>query len=122
LASILTGMQMSCKHAGRKERQPKPGQGSGGGQLPDIIKKSTAFDERRKKSWRKPGEKKNQAARMEKMEKEKRRQRKIGKNGKDGNGGSGSGSNSDSHESNENNAKEIMEIYKQQKELRSTSR
>jgi hypothetical protein len=105
---------------GEKKRQPKPGQGSGGAQLPDIIKKSTAFDERRKKSWRKPGEKKP-GGKDGKDGKKKDGKGKSGKDGKDGNG-VWFWKQFDSHESNENNAKKSWKFIRRKRITRTTSR
>ena len=127
LSDLLNNMQMSLSGMGSGGK-PKPGQGEGGMQLPDIIKKQEGLGDKMKDGMKKPGDGKKPGDDGKKPgegnkpgESGKGKDGKDGK-GKDGNkgqnpGGSGEGT-GESGQDGEGDAKAIMEIYKEQKQLR----
>jgi hypothetical protein len=144
LSDILNNMQSDLQMSGSGMGKPKPGQGKGDMQLPDIIQKQQGLGEKMKKGQKK-GEKPGDGEEGEQGEKDgnsgkdgKQGQKEgssgkdgksgkegSGKNGKNGKSGQGGGSGNsqgnrdgENGEDGEGNAQQIMEIYKEQQQLR----
>ena len=95
--------------------KPKPGQGQGDMQLPDINKKQEGLGEKMKdgmKKGDKPGDKPGEGKKPGEGMGEKPGGQKPGQSGKGGGQGGENG------EDGEGDARAIMEIYKEQKQLR----
>ncbi len=115
LSDLLNSMQMSMSGMGT----PKPGQGQGEMQLPDIIMKQSELGEKMKKAekGKKDGEEKGEEPGKGQEGQQGKDGKKSGKDGKNQGEGKGS-SEGEGGEDGEGNAGKIMEIYKEQRQLR----
>lgn len=109
LSDLLNNMQMDMMGSGMGKS--KPGEGEGGMQLPDIIKKQQGLAEKMKKGMKgKEGEGKE----GDSGEQKDGQGKKPGKDGKPG----GEGEKGGDGQGGEGDAGEVLEIYKEQQRLR----